>query len=96
MGRFSRQREAHPELSLTAGLRTDDLCVRSVRPRAASQRPSRQICASRHHPLSAPFRRRSWRMRLVSTNNVMKAPKINPYAIELSKINTTNAATLAP
>jgi hypothetical protein len=28
-----------------AGLRTDDLCVRSVRPRAASQRPSRRITA---------------------------------------------------
>jgi hypothetical protein len=29
-----------------AGLRTDDLCVRSVRPRAASQRPSRQFWAA--------------------------------------------------
>jgi hypothetical protein len=35
-------------------------------------------------------------MGLASRNNVMKAPKVNPYAIELSKTKTTNAATLAP
>jgi hypothetical protein len=35
-------------------------------------------------------------MSLAITNNVMNAPKVKPYAIELSKVKTTNAATLAP